>query len=95
MAHCPRRLATTSLRMKTKGAGAGLPSECTREAKALLPRCAQSVVHAAIGCFNREMERILLLTTTAWCEVSELQALCEASELQGRSLLVEANGWCD
>ena len=32
------------------------------------------------------MERLLLPTTTA---------LCEVSELQGRSLLVEANGWCD
>ena len=28
MPHCPRRLATTSLGMKTKGASAGHPFEC-------------------------------------------------------------------
>ncbi len=86
MPHCPRRLATTSLGMKTKGASAGHPFECGCEAEALVPRCAQSVVHAAIGCLSRAMERLLLPTTTA---------LCEVSELQGRSLPVEANGWCD
>ncbi len=86
MPHCPRRLATTSLGTKTKGASAGHPFECGCEAEAPVPRSAQSVLHAAIGCLSRKMERTLLPTTTA---------LCEVSKLQGRSFSVEASGWCD
>ncbi len=86
MPHCPGRLASTSLGTKTKGASAGHPFECGCEARAPVPRSAQSVLHAALGWLSRKMERTLLPTTTA---------LCEVSKLQGRFFPVEASGWCD